>query len=104
MQIPDAVAFLPAPVADLGAKIGQTTAHDVLATLPEAIRRAQLGEYLTDEDVIRETKLSKRQLRHLRDTRQIPYVKRGGRTIRYRTADVFAYMEAGRIPARNPIT
>ena len=103
MQFPDSVALIPAPVADLGAEIGKATAHDLLATMPEILRRSRLGEYMTDDDVVRECQLSKRQLRHLRDTRAIPYHKRG-RTIRYRTAEVFAYMDAGRIPARDPIT
>lgn len=102
MQIPDSVALLPAPVSQIGAEVGRAAAADLLATLPEILRRSRLGEYMTDEEVERETGLSKRQLRHLRSTRQIPYTKRG-QTVRYKTAEVFAFMDAGRIPARDPI-
>ena len=96
------VALFPAPVADVAAEIGATLSGDLLPILTEAIRRANLGEYLDDEGVMRECQLTKRQIRHLRDTRQISFHK-AGRTIRYKTADVFAFMEAGRIPARAPV-
>ena len=99
MQFPDAVALLPAAVADLGAEIGKATSQDILATVPEIMRRGRLGAFLTDEQLAHETGLSKRQIKHLRDTRQITYVKRG-RTIRYPTREVFEFMDAGRIPAR----
>lgn len=102
MQVDSPIALLPAPVADLSAEIGKATAHDLLATMPEILRRARLGEYMTDEEVERETGLSKRQLRHLRDSRQIAFHKRG-RVVRYKTVEVFAFMEAGRIPARDPL-
>ena len=103
-MLPDAaIALIPAPVPEIASEIGKATAHDLLATMPEILRRSRLGTYMDDEQLAHETGLSKRQIKHLRDTRQLPFVKRGKRTIRYKTSDVFAFMEAGRIPARVPI-
>ena len=99
----DPVALFPAPVADVAAEIGATLSVDLLPLLTEAVRRANLGEYLDDEGVMHELSISKRQLRHIRDSRQLDFQKRG-RLIRYKTADVFAFMEAGRIPAKSPVT
>ncbi|OZC04033.1 helix-turn-helix domain-containing protein [Rubricoccus marinus] len=101
MQFPDSIALIPASVAEIGAEIGKSTASDLLATLPEILRRSRLGEFMTDAEVTRETGLSKRQLRHLRSERRLPYVKQG-QTIRYRTSEVFAFMDAGHVPARPP--
>ena len=102
MQVSDPVAFFPAPVSQLGAELGRTAAADVLATLPEILRRSRLGVYLTDDEVTHETGLSRRQLRHLRDSRRLAFCKQG-RTIRYRTADVFAFLDAGFVPVRGDV-
>lgn len=99
MTTADPVTFIPAPVSEVGAEIGRNVTADLLAALPEILRRSRLGCYMDDGAVVRETGLTKRQLRHLRATRQIPFTKRG-KTIRYKTEDVFAYMDAGHIPAR----
>ncbi len=102
MQIHEPLALIPAPVSEIGLELGRVASADLLATMPEIIRRSRFGEYMTGGQVEAETGLSSRQLRHLRSTRQIPYTKRG-QTIRYKTSEVFAFMDAGRIPARDPI-
>ena len=96
------VALYPAPVAKVAAEIGASLRADLLPLLTEAVRRAQLGEYLSQDEAERELGLSGRQIRRLRETRGLPYIKQGARTIVYPTADVFAFMEAGRIHARDP--
>ena len=102
MELPDSIAFLPAPVSQIGAEIGRATAQDLLATMPEILRRARLGEYLTEDQACEESSITRRQLRHLRSSRQIPYIKRG-RVVLVKTTDLFDYIEAGRIPAREPV-
>ena len=99
MNLADQIALFPAPIDVIGDVAGQKAADVLLAAMPEIIRRGRLGEYLDADGVGSETGLTRRQLRHLRDTRQLGFYQRG-RTILYRTAEVFAYIDAGRVPAR----
>ncbi len=102
MQVGNPIALIPASVSEIGAEIGRATAHDLLATMPEILRRSRLGQYLTEDQACEETGLSRRQLRHLRSERRVPFTKRG-RVILIKTSDLFDYIEAGRVPARDPV-
>ena len=99
MHLPDQLALIPTTVSELGIEIGKATATDLLAVMPEILRRARLGEYLSAEGAEQETGLTRRQLRHLRDTRKLGYYKHG-RVILYRTEELLAFIEAGSVPAR----
>lgn len=93
------LALFPASVPEIGLEIGHVAAATILASLPELIRRSRLGEFLDAEGVERETGLSRRQIRHLRDTRQLAFYKRG-RLVLYRTEEVLDFIAAGKVPAR----
>jgi hypothetical protein len=99
MRSPEEVVFSPIPLEALAERVERPVAESLLAALPEAVRRARLGEYLNDEQAQEETGLTKRQLRHLRERRRIPY-RVVGRTILYRTDELFALIDAGKVPAR----
>jgi len=81
-------------------RIERPLAASLLAVLPEAMRRARLGEYLTDAQAQQETGLTKRQLRYLREQRRVPY-RSVGKTILYRTEELFSLIETGHVPARD---
>ena len=89
-------------VEELARRLGKQATEALLTDMPEMIRRGRLGEYLNDNQAQEETGLSKRQLRYLREERRIPYHK-NGRTILYRTSELFALINEGRVPARNPM-
>lgn len=48
---------------------------------------------LTEAEVAELLKIKTGQIRHLRRSRQIPFVRIGHRTVRYRRADVCAFLE-----------
>lgn len=100
MQTDNRLALFPAPVSEIGLEIGTVAAATILAALPELIRRSRLGEFLDAEGVERETGLSRRQIRHLRDTRQLAFYKRG-RVILFKTEEVLEFVAAGKVPARS---
>lgn len=77
-----------------------STAEGMLATLPEAVRRARLGTYLNDRQAAEETGLTKRQLRYLRETRRIPYTLIG-RVLLYSTEELFTLIDSGAVPVRD---
>ena len=99
MNLSEQIVFFPAPADVIGDAVGQKAADVLLATMPEIIRRGRLGEYLDAEGVEQETGLTRRQLRHLRATRQLGFYPRG-RKILFKPAAVFAYIDAGRVAAR----
>ena len=99
MEVPPNLALFPAPLGDVAAQLGDHTADRLLDVLPEVIRRSRHGEFMNDEQAQVETGLTKRQLRHLRETRQIEFVKRG-RLVLYPTRALFSALDAGRVPAR----
>ena len=52
------------------------------------------NQYLTEKEVSAQTKFSIQTLRnHRHESRGIPYLKIGKRSVRYRPADVKGYME-----------
>ncbi len=78
----------------------QKAFEQVLATtLPDVIRKATTPAYMTAAQIAAHTGLSKRQIQYLKKRGCIPFVQRG-RAVRYPTADVLAYLEEGRVPAR----
>jgi len=95
----DALALFSAPLSAVGAEVGRAVSHDLLATLPEAIRRGRLGEYLNDQQVQAEVGLSARQIRYLRERRAIPFNK-VGRVVLYPTTELFRLIDAGKVPVR----
>jgi hypothetical protein len=91
------------PVEELADRTAQPVTQALMIALPEAVRRARLGAYLNEEQAQEETGLTKRQLRYLRNQRRIPYRKIGARTILYNTHELFEAIDAGVVPARDPI-
>lgn len=84
---------------DVPDRLADCVVEQMMAVLPEIIRRSRLGEYLTDKEAQAETGLSARQLRNLRDKRRIEY-NRVGRAVLYRTESLLAAIDEGRIPVR----
>ena len=72
------------------------TLHDVL---PEAVRRATAKPYLTKAELMDLTGWSARQVEYKKSRRELPFVKRG-RLVLFPTEEVYAYLEAGRVPAK----
>lgn len=103
MPTDNRLALFPASVPEVSLEIGHAAAAIILASMPEMIRRSRLGEFLDAEGVERETGLSRRQIRHLRDTRQLTFYKRG-RLVLYRTQEVLDFVNAGKVPARSDRT
>ena len=93
------VALFPAPVPDMARALGSEIQAGLVPTLVETLRRSRLPEYLDGDGAQRELSVDERQLRYLRETRRLPFIKRG-RLIRYRTADLFAWMEEARVEAK----
>ncbi len=96
MEVQAPIALFPASVGDVAREMGKTLGPDLVPALTEAVRRLQLGRYLSEEETMRETGLSKRQLRYLREKRRLPFVKHG-RIVLYPATDLFAWLDAGRV-------
>jgi len=62
-----------------------------------AVSRAGAKEYLTQTEVCQLTGWSRRQLGYKRSSGELPYLKRG-RTVLYRTTDVYTWLEEGYVP------
>ena len=62
------------------------------------LTRNDSKSFLTQDEVSELTGWSKRQLAYKRQTRSIPYCKRG-RTVWYRAEDVYDWIEEGYVPA-----
>ncbi len=78
--------------------VGPAVETALTAALPDIVRRAALPVYLTRAEVCDLTGWSPRHLSYLQAQRRIPYFKRG-RTVVFKTADIEAYLDAGRIEA-----
>lgn len=90
------------PVDQLSEELAQPLVEQLLKHIPEAARRARYGEYVNDEQAQEMTGLSQRHLRYLREQRRVPY-RKCGRTVLYKTDELFALIDAGSVPARDPI-
>jgi len=55
---------------------------------------------LDDSGACEVLRITKCQLKTLRLRRQIPHIRVGYRTVRYRAADLQAYIERQRVPAK----
>ena len=95
----DPIALYPGSIEEVSDEVARRLFPKLLETLPEAIRRSRYGVYMDESEVCRELSISPRALRYLRETRRLSY-SRVGKTIRYKAADVFGYLDAGRVPAR----
>ena len=67
--------------------------------LPEAIRQGTRKPYLTKREVMELTGWSARQIEYKKSRREIPCVRRG-RLALFPTDEVYAWLEEGRVPAR----
>ena len=103
MQTASDLLLATIPVEELADRTAQPVTQALLSALPEAVRRARLGAYLNEEQAQVETGLTKRQLRYLRTQRRIPFRKVGARTILYNTLELFEAIDAGTVPARDPL-
>lgn len=68
-------------------------------TLPQAIRRANRKDYLTKKDLMELTGWSARTVEYKKSERKIPFIRRG-RTILFPTKEVYAWLEEGRVEAK----
>ena len=91
--------FVPTLVEAFGVAIEPAVEAALARALPEAIRRASLPEYQSREEAAAYVGRSARTLDRLRASGVLAYTKRGGRVL-YATADLDAYLAAGRVPAR----
>ena len=71
----------------------------LIGVLPSILERATARHYLTQADVAGLTGWTARQLAYRRSSGDIPYIKRG-RTIWYRTSDVYQWIDEGYVPSR----
>lgn len=66
--------------------------------LPEAVRRATLKPRMSRAEFRELTGLSERQVSYLLKQRALPYSQQG-RTVWFKTEDVLAYIDEGRVSA-----
>lgn len=75
-----------------------------LATLIEqAVRRGRMPQFIGTTRAVKETALSARQLKHLRETDQISWARPRG-TIIYDSAELFEELSRLKIPAKTSET
>jgi hypothetical protein len=67
------------------------------AALPPLVQRLRSKEVLTQKEVMELTGWTARQLAYRRTRGDIPFIKRG-RTIWYKAADVYSWLDAGYVP------
>ena len=91
--------LVPNSLDDIAEALAERVLAQVRSEYPEIARRSRLGPFMSDKKSTEETGLTKRQLRHLRATNRIDYVKRG-RVVLNDTASLFAYLDEGRVRAR----
>ena len=97
---PDVLAPLIAYVMAALRQEVDAAVRDALAyELPRAIRAGTRAEYLTREQAAEYIGRSLRSLDGLRSSGRIAWSKRGGRVM-IATADLDAYLNAGRVPAK----
>lgn len=96
-QDPPPIALLTAAQVE---RLAAAAAVDALRrTLPAAIKQATTKPYLTKAELMELTGWSSRQVEYKKSKRELSYVKRG-RLVLFPSDEVFAYLEAGRVPAR----
>ena len=71
--------------------------------LPAVIQRATSKPYLTKPELMELTDWSSRQVEYKKSSGELPYVRRG-RLVIFPADAVFAYLEAGLVAQRKPIT
>jgi hypothetical protein len=81
---------------ELQEAISKELRDTVLDVLPQAIREASQKQWLDTADVMDMLQCSRRHVQHLRDSGQIVY-HQTNRTIRYKYADVIAYLDEGKV-------
>lgn len=86
---------------EIPASLAKPIVKAVLEALPEAVRRSKYGEFVSEDDAVQLTGLTKRQLRYLREQRRITYYK-PNRAVIYRTAELIQEIEKAKIPFRAP--
>jgi Helix-turn-helix domain len=84
--------------AELMACVQDGIREELSGILSQLVERIQYREYLTNSEMENLVGWSSRQLSYRRKAGTLPYFKRG-RTILYKSADVFAWIEAGHVPA-----
>lgn len=97
----------PAPVPsvavltldDVRRAAAEAVRAEMLAVMPEAVRRAMLPATLTGPEVERLAGFSARKLQRLRDARTIPFMQ-DGRSIVYPTSDLLAWLDERRVSLR----
>ncbi|RCL65441.1 MAG: DNA-binding protein [Rhodothermaeota bacterium MED-G64] len=81
---------------------------DIVASEVSSLREEILAEmkrilqkpYLTNKELIRRTGWSSRTLQYLRDTRQIPFIKHGGKIL-YDSSDINDFLNRHKIDSRD---
>jgi excisionase family DNA binding protein len=79
--------------------IESAVAAGVARALPGALSDAIRKPYLTTSETMELTGLSRRALAYRRASGSLPYTKRG-RTVLFRSEDVYRWIEAGYVPGR----
>ena len=67
--------------------------------LLDEIKRAVEKPYLSNSDLMEITGWSSRTLQHLRDTRQIPFIKHGNKVL-YDSSEIHGFLENHKIKSR----
>lgn len=88
------------PLDELRRLVEEAVAETLRRELPPALEYANEKPYLTNKEVADLTGLSIRRLADLRSQKRIEYRKRG-RTILYRTRDVYRWIEEGLVTRSN---
>lgn len=68
-------------------------------TLPLAVRQATTKPYLTKKELMKLTGWSSRQVEYKKAKAQLPFIRRG-RLVLFPTDEVYAYLEEGRVAAK----
>ena len=84
------------------AAVAEAFTEELRPELTRMIRQAILPPYLTKRKLRELTGWSDRQVEYKKSKREIPFVRRG-RLVLFPTDEILAYLEAGRVPAKNSI-
>lgn len=85
------------PKSEISSLIGNEIALLLRSELEDVLLKQRQKDYLTQQDLAELTGWSFRQLAYKRAKGELPFVKRG-RTILYKTADVYAWLDHGYVP------
>ena len=94
------MAYLPDSESDFQDAIREAVAEALPGAIAEGIQLALRRELLSPDEVCELTGWSRRKLDYLKAERRIPFLKRG-RTVLYRTKDIEAFLEEGRVSAKS---